>query len=504
MRITFFMRIILSAIFAVLLLGPTGPAFADSKGGDPVKTAMAALKKNHFEEAVSVLSSALGTPAASTATFNLAFGTALLEGAKLHRDLYALSLKFHTGYLKRLTTAKVRERSRYARLYLAEALLLSDKAGRFYKAASQLEKFIADRKVDAADKDVARAVLALAFHKQGKKKKALVLWASIKTTDPEVLSELASAYALSDVKRKESLSLAERALSLSKGGPTPRTIKNLLGVHAKEGLIDEGLKLLRATDLKAHSFEETIGENKVIRFYDISLLKNLSDFYATAGVEYLKKAAKLKKTAGIANFYLGNAYSLLGRYGASNKALRAAIDSGRIPTQLKHKAEVMLAENTYARGKKTKAVNRLRELSTAGSAPALLAEVLFACAEMGQSCSGTAIRAEHLLSGSGGGKRLTYLSHALGSYHLSTKDYAGALTYLEGARDKSNKNKVEFNSPVLLTMLAEAYYGTKQFSEALEIFFEMSSHFQALRQLQVTLQGIYSIEQKSAGDVKIQ
>ena len=498
------MRIFLSIIFAVLLFAPTNPVFAGDPGNDPVKKAMAALKKNHFEEAVSSLSSALGTPAASTATFNLAFGTALLENAKLHRDLYALSLKFHTGYLKRLVNAKVKERSRYARLYLAETLLLGDKAGRFFKAESQLNKFLADKKVAAADKDVARAVLALAFHKQGKKKKALSLWASIKTTDPEALSEIAAAYALSDVKRKESLALGKRALSLSKRTPTPRTLKNLLGVHTKEGLIDEGLKLLGAADLKAHSFEETIGENKVIRFYDISLLKNLSDFYATAGVEYLKRAAKVKKTAGIANFYLGNAYSLLGRFGASNKALRAAMDSGRLPAQLKHKAEVILTENTYARGKKTEAVKRLKELSTAGSSPTLMAEVLFTCANTRQNCSGTIIRAEHLLSGPGGGKGVGYLSHAVGTYHLSTKDYAGALTYLEGARDKSNKNKVEFNSPRLLTMLAETYYGTKQFSEALEIFFEMSSHFQAVRQLQVTLQGIYSIEQKSAGDVKIQ
>ena len=55
----------------------------------------------------------------------------------------------------------------------------------------------------------------------------------------------------------------------------------------------------------------------------------------------------------------------------------------------------------------------------------------------------------------------------------------------------------------MLVNLAEAYYGSRQFSEALEIFFEMSKQFPAVRQIQVALQGVYSMEQKSVGDVKI-
>jgi hypothetical protein len=55
----------------------------------------------------------------------------------------------------------------------------------------------------------------------------------------------------------------------------------------------------------------------------------------------------------------------------------------------------------------------------------------------------------------------------------------------------------------LLTDLARAYYRTKKFSEALEILFGMSVQFPAVRQIQNAMQGIYSIEQKSAGDVKV-
>jgi pentatricopeptide repeat protein len=74
---------------------------------------------------------------------------------------------------------------------------------------------------------------------------------------------------------------------------------------------------------------------------------------------------------------------------------------------------------------------------------------------------------------------------------------------MEAGRDKSNKNRIEFNDPLMLVDLAQAYLRSKQFSEALEIFFEMSKQFPAVRQIQVALQGVYIMEQKSAGDVKI-
>ena len=55
----------------------------------------------------------------------------------------------------------------------------------------------------------------------------------------------------------------------------------------------------------------------------------------------------------------------------------------------------------------------------------------------------------------------------------------------------------------LLLNLAEAYYRSKKFSEALEIYFGMHKQFPAVRQIQVSMQGVYAMEQKSAGDAKL-
>ena len=103
----------------------------------------------------------------------------------------------------------------------------------------------------------------------------------------------------------------------------------------------------------------------------------------------------------------------------------------------------------------------------------------------------------------GEGKRFFNLNIALGRYYFGKRDYKSAAVYMEAGRDKGNKNKIEYNDAVMLVDLAETYYRTKKFSEALEIFFEMGKQFPEVRQIQEALQGVYSMEHKSAGDVKI-
>jgi outer membrane protein assembly factor BamD (BamD/ComL family) len=103
----------------------------------------------------------------------------------------------------------------------------------------------------------------------------------------------------------------------------------------------------------------------------------------------------------------------------------------------------------------------------------------------------------------GGSKKFSLLNIAIGKYYLSRLDHVKAVSYLEAGRDKSNKNKIESNDPVMLVNLADVYYRTKKFSEALEIYFEMSKQFPEVRQIQEAMQGVYVMEHKSAGDVKI-
>jgi tetratricopeptide (TPR) repeat protein len=134
--------------------------------------------------------------------------------------------------------------------------------------------------------------------------------------------------------------------------------------------------------------------------------------------------------------------------------------------------------------------------------PDLIAEILFACSRMKTECPGVLQKAAAMVEARDS-KRLSLLNIAIGKYYLGKLDHVRAVSYLEAGRDKSNKNKIESNDPVLLVSLADAYYRTKKFSEALEIYFEMSKEFPEIRQIQEAVQGVYAMEHKSAGDVKI-
>ena len=134
--------------------------------------------------------------------------------------------------------------------------------------------------------------------------------------------------------------------------------------------------------------------------------------------------------------------------------------------------------------------------------PELLSDILVTCNRIRIDCPRIAQTSAAAVE-SGDGKRFAILNVGLGRYSLGKKELGKAVTYLEAGRDKGNKNKIESNDPLMLVSLSDAYYRTKKFSEALEIYFEMSKQFPQVRQIQEALQGIYSMEHKSAGDVKI-
>lgn len=495
------MKKILIMTAVLLLLNPVWTS------ANPVKKGMDALKKNHYEEAAGFFAAALPSAGKTQdGLYNLNFGIALAESAKLYRELYGLSLRLHADYLKRIASVSGRDRSRYARLYLGKTLL---EAGRPKEAAAAFNKFISEKNVGQRHRLIAKAGLGLAYYRLGMKSKALAVWGQIKSSDPEVLAELAYAYNSAGGKGKDAVALADRALKLvkeSKKKPSMLITSNLIGVYAGAGLVEKGFELLRVSggsNLNDYSYEETIGKNKVIRFYDTRLLANLADFYGVAAVKFLKNASADAKLEGVAGFYLAETYAVLNDSAASARALEGAISSGRLPPQLKYKADVIVAENLYRKGRKDEALGRIRGFSRGNPSIELLAETLLTCAKVGEACKETVSKAEALAGASPGSKKFAALNQALGRYFLQKSDYIKAVKYMEDGRDKSNKNKIEYNDPKILAAISEAYYDTKQFSEALEIFFEMNKHFPAVRQIQVVLQGIYSMEQKSAGDVKI-
>jgi tetratricopeptide (TPR) repeat protein len=494
------MRRIGWSISIIMLIAATHAFAAD----EAVTKAMKLYEKRHYADAATTLRADLPTiERDKQGTAQLTLGMIYLKNAELHRDLYQESLTAHLDYLKKLSSTQGKSRSRFVDLYLGETLLES---GNAEPALIYLEKFAADDSMGPRYKNAAKVAIGLCFALQNNSSKADEAWNSTDTGDPEVKTALAAAYSKAGLKDKKPVALADEGLaSLKRSGAAPsmRVLKNVITVYAAAGLADEGLELLRKADLKSFSYKESLGKTKIINFYDVSLLGDLSTLYLQAAISSLEKAAEDGKLRETANFYLGEAYALAGNIDRSVKATALFIASSSMPQQYRDKAAARQAANQYQKGRQFDAIGTWDELSKKQpSDPDVLAEILFSCARLRTGCPKVAQMATATVE-AGEGKRFANLDVALGRYYLAKKDYARATSYLEAGRDKGNKNKIESNDPAMLVSLAQAYYRTKKFSEALEIYFEMSKQFPEVRQLQEALQGIYAVEHKSAGDVKI-
>ena len=488
-------------IFTLVFLWGYGSYAAD----DPIKNSMKLYKKNRYEDAANVILPYLSEadPQQQGKTY-LSLGLIYFANAKLYRELYHTSTAVQLDYLTKLLAADKKSESRFVKLYLGRTLL---EAGQFVEAAAFFKKFLRDKRVQPHQKVLANIDLGTVFYLQGNKDKALNLWSRQQVSEPAAITALAAAYSRAGQKEKNPTDLCQQALGLMKqSGKTPSidSISDLIEVYTREGQIQKGTDLLRQAELKAFSQEEKLVKNKVLRFYNPALLKNLSRFYETASLKYLDKAVAVSddKLKGLARYYLSIGYGHFGKSDESFKIIDSFIATTRLPAQFNARARVAQAINNYLLGREAIAKEQLDALLQSKVEPHLVADILLACTrhhiEFPQAVISATAMAEK-----GEDRRFYSVNYALGRYYLEKKDYLRATTYMEAGRDKSNKNRIEFNDPLMLVNLAQAYYLTKKFSESLEIYFEMSKQFPAVRQIQVAMQGVYSMEQKSAGDVKI-
>jgi tetratricopeptide (TPR) repeat protein len=471
---------------------------------DAVTKAMKLFEKRHYQEAVAALrSDAASIDRSRQGAANLTLGTAYLKNALLHRELFQVAASASQDYLKKLAASQGPARSRFVDFYLGEALV---EAGKPAVAAIYLEKFSAGEKGEARYRSAAKVCLGLCYYQNHEVQKAAELWSAIDPSDPEVKAELAAAYSRAGLADKNPAALADESLAAVKRTGKPlsmRMVKNLLAVYARSGLTEKGLDLITRSDLKAYSYRETLGKSKIINFYDLALLGDMATIYGQASISYLEKAAADPKVKDAAEFYLGQSYSLFGSLDQSAKVMASLVSSPQVPQQYKDRVRVWQGATLYQKGRVPDAVGVWDELlRKQPEDPELLAELLFACSRLRAECSQTMKKSAAAVE-AGEGKKISALNIAVGTFYLGKMDYARAASYLEAGRDKGNKNKIEANDPAMLVDLAEAYYRTKKFSEALEIYFEMSKHFPEVRQIQEVLQGIYAMEHKSAGDVKI-
>jgi tetratricopeptide (TPR) repeat protein len=481
-------------VFAFALVFTASSAHA----ADAVARAMRLYERGHYDEAASVLR-APGLSKQGAA--NLALGMVYLKNAVLHRELYAASLSVSREYLEKLSAIRGRDRSRFAHLYFGDALM---EEGKPDSAAASYKKFSREKGISNRYREIANVGRGLCYQMKHEGGKAASLWSRVDASDPEVKAELAAAYSKAGLTDKAPVLMADACLAKAGKSLSARMVKNLLSVYAKAGLTEKGLAVLGRADLKANSYRESLGASKVIRFYDPSFLNDMATLYGQAAVSSLEKAAGDPKVSAAAEFYLCRALTLFGPVDRSLEASASFLAAPRMPEQYKDLVLVWRGANVYRKsGHITGAIGIWDELLRKRPGDRdLLAEIITACGVLKIGCP-LPVEKGAAMAESGDRKKNTVLNIALGSYYLGNRDDARAVAYLEAGRDKSNKNKIEANDAEMLVRLAEAYFRTKKYPEALEIYFGMSGQFPEVRQIQEAMQGVYAMEHRSAGDVKI-
>jgi hypothetical protein len=468
---------------------------------DALAVAMKTFDKRRYEQAARTLEPALAQlDAARRAQAQLVLGTIYLRSADLHAAFARTGAAPAFDYLDRLSKTGAEGRSRYAPLYLAETQLVRGNAA---EAVRYFEQITNDATMEKPAQAFATVGLGSAAWARKDGERARGLWSGIGSSQEVTLARAAAEAQAGVVDAKTSLRLADEASG--KRDLSVRARRYLIEIYLAAGAPEKALAVARSADLAAASQVETFkvvkGTAKSIAFYDLALITDLARMYRELARRQLEQASADARVKPTAEYYLAELYTTLGRQDEANKYVQAFLAQPQAPAQYRERTRARQALLAWRQGKRPEAERAWSALAD-GNDPEVQADVVLACAEAGAECTKPVARLA-LIAEAGDGKRLRRLHAALGSYYLRKKDYARAITYMEAGRDKSNKNKIEANDPEMLAGLAEAYYRTKKFSEGLEIFFEMSKEFPVVRQVQEAMQGVYAVEQRSAGDVKI-
>ena len=472
----------------ILILLCTVPGAVLAAGGS-LKQATQLLDRNYYESAAAMLRA--GVSGGDSASVAFLLGRAYLRNAQLQHALHRSSLVTGNRYLRKLATQTGRDRSRYAALYYGETLLES---GSKQAGIEQLQKFAAQAGIAIAHRQIAEVRLAAARGGALPAAQGLAL---------EARTELAAALSRKAAKQPEPVALLDQTLAelRGSGGALPvRAVTNAVAVYTRTGQYDKALALLGSEDLGRPSYQETLGKSKTLRFYDAALLGNLAALYQAAGEQQMEQARSDARLKAVVAYFLADAWLAQGR---ADKAGAQLAGGGELPPAYRERVAMMQAAVEVRGNQGQKGNAAFTALSAKhGQDPVLLGELLMLCVQAKAKC-GYVPNAAEMLAATGQGERFRGLHRAIGMQHAGAGRHDRALQYLETARDKSNKNRIDTNDPLLLVQLADLYLATKSFSENLEIYFELSKEFPAVRQLQELGQGIYSMEYRSAGDVKI-
>src|SRR4030067_610817 len=371
-----------------------------------------------------------------------------LKEAELYRTMYETSLMTTNDYLIKLNSVRTGKKSKYLPYFMG---LLYLETGQAKKGAASLQQFVNNNSVEMAQNSINLS------QKNGNKNHS-------------------------------------------------KKYREIAFIYYKNDMSDAALGLMDKIELNEPEVLDNVEKNKVVRFYDPALLNDMSRIYYYAAGKYFNKVMSLRgreKYEDLIRFYLSEVNYRLNRYDDAINEINGFLKSNKLDAKYNKKINVLLGACYYKKGNKKQAIEIWDDLLNKNQQDdGAISALMDAYAELNVEASPLLKKTEGQIA-SKDEKKMKPFYNSLGLLYYSKKDYEKSVQALELARDKANKNKIEANDPVFLIRLANSYYRLRKYSEALAIFFELGKAYPVVRQIQDTIQGVYSADEKGSGDVRI-
>jgi len=379
------MRPPFTSLFAVALALALVASAPVHSADDPVGEAMKLYEKRRYEQAARMLEDALARlEAERRPQAQLVLGMIYVRNADLHEALGRTAAAAELDYLDKLLKTRTEDRSRYARLHLAEALLARGNAA---EARRHFEQARADPGIEKRYQAIAGVGLGSVLWAQRDAKGARGIWAGTGGA-----AEIALARAAARAAPSSWIQNPCGAWPMTRASrPSCRRARDAISSRLyRGGAPDKALAVTRAADLGMASFVERFkavkGTAKSINLYDLALLTDLTRLYRELARRQLELAAVDARMKPSAEYYLAEVLSGLGASDEAATYVQAFLARAQTPVQYRERARVRQALIAHRQGRRAEAESAWTATAESSSDPEVLADIVLACAEAQAPC----------------------------------------------------------------------------------------------------------------------
>lgn len=458
---------------------------------DAISAAKQAYANKNYAAAISLIAPVLAGDQPRDPGDTLTMALLFLRSAEFHRALHQTAVRAQLTFLTQLSQSRGLLHSKFADLYLAEALFES---GQPEKAVKALDTFLAYANLPARQQSIAKVLLG---HRDKRSdttlpvdEEAAIVWLVAQTgKDPQ--------------SRVEPLTTLLERLRIQPLPLSARTLANATTLYRGARQYSTALALLTGNNTGVPSAVEMLDETRFVRFYDVTLLRSISELYRDIANDLLSQLRADPKYKDTALFYLSESSLIFADSTYAKEGIGSLPNLQLLPKSARPVLEIRLRAHEYMTGQGAKALKSWADaVNNLGSDPAVSADAIQMCVYLDAVCP-FVVKAAEDFAARGRSDRFVPLWTALGQYFLAKGNAAKASELLETARDKSKRFSIDANPPGLLVSTAEALRQQKQYPQALEIYFELARAFPAIRVIQEGVQGTYALENRGPGGVTI-